>query len=90
MICFFFSRLWRDCSGYGAMELALATPFLFLLNLGMADTSMLIGTKIDWSGLASLFGFQAFDSAVTVAGASVELISFPVTITESKTVYQPS
>lgn len=154
MICFFFSRLWRDCSGFGAMELALASPFLFLLSLGMVDASMLIGTKIDyeqaaqrttdfalarrpnssdgsylraeaavaagvpaanvavdiyrtcdgeragtfdgtcdtgevtaryvsvtiaqpvatefdWSGLASLFGFEAFDSTVTVAGDSV-------------------
>lgn len=52
MICFFFSRLWRDCSGFGAMELAIASPFLFLLTLGMIDASMLIGTKIDYEQAA--------------------------------------
>lgn len=52
MICFFFSRLWRDKSGFGAMELALASPFLFLLGLGMIDASMLIGTKIDYEQAA--------------------------------------
>lgn len=52
MICFFFSRLWRDCSGLGAMELAVASPFLFLLSLGMIDASMLIGTKIEYEQAA--------------------------------------
>lgn len=52
MFCFFFSRLWRDCSGFGAMELALASPFLFLLSLGMIDASMLIGTKIEFEQAA--------------------------------------
>ncbi|WP_284125912.1 TadE/TadG family type IV pilus assembly protein [Parerythrobacter aestuarii] len=52
MICFFFSRLWHDNRGFGAMELGLASPFLFLLSLGMIDASMLIGTKIEYEQAA--------------------------------------
>ena len=52
MICFFFSRLLRDCSGFGAMELGIASPFLFLLSLGMIDASMLVGTKIEYEQAA--------------------------------------
>lgn len=52
MLFAFFSRLWRDCSGFGAMELGIASPFLFLLSLGMIDASMLIGTKIDYEQVA--------------------------------------
>ncbi len=52
MICFFFSRLLRDCSGFGAMELGIASPFLFLLSLGMIDASMLVGKKIEYEQAA--------------------------------------
>lgn len=52
MICFFFSRLLRDCSGFGAMELGIASPFLFLLSLGMIDASMLVGKKIEFEQAA--------------------------------------
>ena len=47
MIYAFLSRLLRDCSGFGAMELGLSSPFLFLLSLGMIDASLMVGTKID-------------------------------------------
>lgn len=52
MIMHFFSRLWKDVSGFGAMEMGLASPFLFLLCLGMVDASMLVGTKIDYEQAA--------------------------------------
>lgn len=38
--------------GMGAMELALALPFLMLLTLGMIDASTLIATKIDYEQAA--------------------------------------
>ncbi|WFL76610.1 TadE/TadG family type IV pilus assembly protein [Altererythrobacter arenosus] len=41
-----------DEHGFGAMELALAMPFLMLLCLGMMDASMLLGTKIDYEQAA--------------------------------------
>lgn len=48
----FISRFASDCRGFGAMELALALPFLMLLCLGMIDGSTLISTKIDYEQAA--------------------------------------
>lgn len=45
-------HLVKDARGFGAMELALALPFLMLLTLGMIDASMLISTKIDYEQAA--------------------------------------
>lgn len=45
-------RLQADRHGFGAMELALALPFLMLLSLGMVDASRLISTKIDYEQAA--------------------------------------
>ena len=42
----------NDCGGFGAMELALALPFLMLLSLGMIDASNLIAKKIDFEQAA--------------------------------------
>ena len=47
-----FRILVADRTGFGAMELALALPFLMLLCLGMMDASMLLGTKIDYEQAA--------------------------------------
>lgn len=44
--------LLADSQGFGAMELALALPFLFLLSLGTVDASLLIGTKLDYEQAA--------------------------------------
>lgn len=41
-----------DRTGFGAMELGLALPFLMLLSLGMIDASFLISTKIDYEQAA--------------------------------------
>jgi Flp pilus assembly protein TadG len=41
-----------DRTGFGAMELGLALPFLVLLSLGMVDASKLISTKIDYEQAA--------------------------------------
>jgi len=48
----FLARLTGDRRGFGAMELALALPFLMLLSLGMIDASVLISTKIDYEQAA--------------------------------------
>lgn len=42
----------QDRQGFGAMELALALPFLMLLSLGMIDASNLIAKKIDFEQAA--------------------------------------
>lgn len=47
-----FRPLRDDCAGFGAMELALALPFLMLLSLGMIDASNLIAAKIDFEQAA--------------------------------------
>ena len=44
--------LFADHEGFGAMELALALPFLMLLSLGMIDASTMISTKIDYEQAA--------------------------------------
>lgn len=46
------AQLRRDRKGFGAMELALAMPFLILLGLGTVDASKLISTKIDFEQAA--------------------------------------
>ena len=91
MICHFFSRLFRDCSGFGAMELALASPFLFLLSLGMIDASMLIGTKIDYEQAAqrttdfalarrpnSSDGTYLKNEAATAAGVDAQYVTVDI------------
>ncbi len=45
-------KLASDRTGFGAMELGLALPFLLLLCLGMIDASYLISTKIDYEQAA--------------------------------------
>lgn len=52
MIMQFISRLMRDTSGFGAMELGLSLPFVTLLGLGMMDASLLVGKKIDFEQAA--------------------------------------
>lgn len=47
-----FRKLQNDSTGFGAMELALALPFLLLVCLGMIDASRLIATKIDYEQAA--------------------------------------
>ena len=42
-----FSRCRRDSAGTGAMELALALPFLVMMLVGMIDVSRLIAARID-------------------------------------------
>ena len=44
--------LFADHEGFGAMELALALPFLMLLSLGMIDASHMLSTKIDYEQAA--------------------------------------
>jgi len=47
MLFHFFRRLGRDTSGIGFIELALVTPLLGLLFLGMFDTSRIVQTCLD-------------------------------------------
>lgn len=45
-------KIRSDTTGFGAMELGLALPFLLLLCLGMIDASHMISTKIDYEQAA--------------------------------------
>ena len=47
MLFHFFRRLRRDTSGLGLIELALVTPLLSLLVLGMLDGAMIIQQALD-------------------------------------------
>lgn len=47
MIYAFIQRLFRDQSGVGFVELALAAPLLALMFLGMIDMSRVIATRVD-------------------------------------------
>ena len=47
MLYHFLHKLYRDTSGVGFVELALAAPLLALLFLGMVDLSVIVATRID-------------------------------------------
>ncbi|MEZ5682036.1 MAG: TadE/TadG family type IV pilus assembly protein [Erythrobacter sp.] len=47
MIYAFIQRLFRDQSGVGFIELALAAPLLALMFLGMIDMSKVVATRVD-------------------------------------------
>ena len=47
MLYHFLRKIYRDCSGVGFVELALAAPLLALMFLGMVDLSIIVATRID-------------------------------------------
>ena len=59
------SSIWRDSSGTGALELALALPILLVLFAGMIDLSRVIAGRIDMEQAA----IRATDYALAVRPA---------------------